>query len=141
MVEAPFAFFEMEEEAILAHTAQFEEAKLGVAPEAFDAVDVVFAAGKLVLVMMNAVVFAALEHEAVAGFPALGADVRPLDHPAGDDRHQLLAGTVFDDTHLDVLPTLVQADDRDFSARAAPPFPTHPARTASSFHPPPPRHP
>ena len=62
MVETPFAFLEVEEEAVLAHAAQFEEAEFGVTPKAFDAVDVVFTAGELVLVMMNAVVLAAFAH-------------------------------------------------------------------------------
>ncbi len=42
MIETPLAFLEVEEKAFLAHAAQFEEAELGVAPEAFDPVDVAF---------------------------------------------------------------------------------------------------
>ena len=102
MVKTPCAFFEVEEEALLAHAAQFEEAKLGVAPKAFDAVDVIFAAGELILVMMNAVVFVAFEHQASVGFPPVGVDVGSFKHPAGDDRHQLLAGAVFDHAQIDV---------------------------------------
>ena len=44
MVAAPCAFLEVEEEAIFAHAAEFEEAAFGVAPKAFDPIDVVFAA-------------------------------------------------------------------------------------------------
>ena len=96
VVETPLTFFEVEEEAVLANAAQFEEAKLGVTPKRFDAVDVVFATGELVLVVMDAVVFVALEDEAVVGFPAVGVDVGSFDHPPGDNRHQLLFGAVFD---------------------------------------------
>jgi len=60
MIEAPFAFLEVEKEAILAYAAELEEAELGVAPKAFDPVDVILAAGKLVLVMMNAVALRSL---------------------------------------------------------------------------------
>ena len=68
MVETPFAFLEVEEEAILAHTAQFEETELGVAPKTFNPVDVVLAAGELVFVVMNAVVLVAFEDQSVVGF-------------------------------------------------------------------------
>ena len=61
MIETPLTFLEVEEKAFLAHAAQFEEAELGVAPKAFDPVDVVFAAGELVFVVMDAMVFVALE--------------------------------------------------------------------------------
>lgn len=118
----------MEEEAILADAAQFAEAELGVAPEAFDPVAVVFAAGKLVFTVMDAMVFLALGDEAVAGPPAVGADVGSFAHASGGDRHQFLLGAAFDDVQLRALAALVQAADRDFSARAAPSLASHPTR-------------
>jgi hypothetical protein len=41
MVKTPLTFFEVEKEAFFADAAQFEEAEFGVAPKAFDAVDVI----------------------------------------------------------------------------------------------------
>ena len=122
MVEAPFAFFEVKEEAILAHAAQFEEAELGVTPKAFDPVDVIFAAGELILVMMDAVVFVAFEDEAVVGLPAVGVDVRPCKHPPGDDRHQFLLGAVLDHAQIDVFAPLMQANDGDLATRSTASF-------------------
>lgn len=40
MAEAPPAVLEVEQEEVPAHAAQLEEAELGEAPEALDAVDV-----------------------------------------------------------------------------------------------------
>jgi len=48
MIPAPLRFFKVKKEEFRAHAAQLEEAELGVAPKALDAVDVVFAADKLV---------------------------------------------------------------------------------------------
>jgi hypothetical protein len=42
---------------LLAHPALFDEAKFDVAPKAHDAVDVIFAAGKFVFVMVDASMF------------------------------------------------------------------------------------
>ena len=50
MIPAPFRFLEVEKEELRANAAQFEEAKLGVAPKALDPVDVVLAASELVFV-------------------------------------------------------------------------------------------
>ena len=90
MVKTPFTFFEMEKEAFFADAAQFEEAEFGVAPKAFDAVDMVSAASELVLMMMNAMMLVALEDEAVVSLPAVGVDVGSFDDPSGDNRHQFL---------------------------------------------------
>ena len=94
MVPAPFGFLEVEDEVFGADAAQLGEAQLGEAPEAFDPVDVVLAAGELVFVMMNAVVFVAAEHEAVVGLPAVGIDGGCGEHLALDDRHQFSLGAV-----------------------------------------------
>ena len=75
MIPTPFRFLEVEEEELAADTAQLDEAKLGVAPKALDPVDVVFSTGKLVFMMMDAMVLVALEDEAVVGFPAVGVNV------------------------------------------------------------------
>ena len=90
MVETPLTFFEVEEEAFLADAAKFEEAEFGVAPEGFDAVDVIFATGELVLMMMDGMVFVALETEAVVSLPAVCVDVGAFEHTPDDNRHHLL---------------------------------------------------
>ena len=127
VIETPLTFFEVEEEAIFANAAQFKEAEFGVAPKGFDAVDVVFAACELVLVMMDAVVFVALEDEAVVSLPSVGVDVGAFEDAPDDNRHQFLLGAVLYHAQIDVLSALVQADDGDFTTRPAPAFAPHPA--------------
>ena len=63
MVEAPLGFFEMKDEVFGPNAAKFCHAQLGEAPKAFDAVDVVFAAGKFIFVVMNAMMFIAVENK------------------------------------------------------------------------------
>jgi hypothetical protein len=75
VIETPLTFFEVEKEAVFADTAQLEEAELGVAPEGLEAIDVIFATGELVFVVIDAVVFVALEHEAVVSLPAMGIQI------------------------------------------------------------------
>jgi len=74
MVPTPCGFLEMKNEVIGADAAQFGEAQCGEAPEAFDPVDVVFAAGEFVLMMVNTMVFVTPEDEAIVGLPAVGRD-------------------------------------------------------------------
>jgi len=77
MIPAPLGFFVVKKEVFGADAPEFGERELGETPEALDAVDgsptrqpplfpsassVILAAGELVLVMMNTVVFVAFEH-------------------------------------------------------------------------------
>ena len=52
MIKKPFTFFEVNEEAIFADSAQLLESEFGVRLEAFDASDVIFSPGEFVLMMM-----------------------------------------------------------------------------------------
>jgi len=65
MIEAPFAFFEVEKETIFADSAQFEEAKFGITPKAFDAIEVVLPAREFVVVRMDAVVLVTAQDQAL----------------------------------------------------------------------------
>ena len=53
----------------------------GEAPEALDAIDVIFAARKLVLMMMDAVMLVATQNKAVIGLPAVGIKRWPRRAP------------------------------------------------------------
>ena len=72
MVPTPFGFFEVEEKVLGTDAAQFGEAQPGEAPEALDAIDVIFAARELVLMMVDAAMLVATQDEAVIGLPAIG---------------------------------------------------------------------
>ena len=122
MVKTPFAFFEVIEELFAAHAAQLGHAELGKGPEAFDTVDVIFTTGKLVLVMMDAVMFIPAGDQAVVGAPAIGVDIALAENATLDNRQKLLSGAVFHDTDKNVMPSFVQANDGRFAAGAAPPL-------------------
>ena len=74
MIETPFGLFEMEGEVIWRDAMKFGEAQFGETPKALGTVDAVLATGELIFVMMNAMMFAAVEKEAVMGLPAIGMD-------------------------------------------------------------------
>ena len=80
MIETPFGFLEVEGEAKWPDAMKFGEAQFGETPKALEAVDVVLASGELIFVMMNAMMFIAIEHEAVLGLPAIGLDRRLREH-------------------------------------------------------------
>ena len=64
MVPTPFRFLEVKKKVVGSDAAQFGEAEFGETPDAFDAIDVVFSAGELILVMVDAVVLVAAQDEA-----------------------------------------------------------------------------
>jgi len=133
MIPTPFRFLEVEEKVLGTDAAQFGEAQLGKAPEALDAIDVVFSAGELVLVMVDAVMLVAAQDEAVIGLPAVGINGGLGKHLALDDRHQGLLGAVLDDLGENLAAALEQADDGRLAARATPAFAAHPARPKVTF--------
>ena len=97
MVSTPVQFLKVEEKVVGTDSTQFSEAQFGEAPEAFDAIDVIFAARELILMMMNAVMLVATQDEAVIGLKAVGINGGLGKHLPLDDRHQCLLGAVFDD--------------------------------------------
>ena len=103
MIPAPLGFFKVKEEKVPAHSAQFDETKLRVAPKAFDAIDVVFAAGKLVLVVVNAPVFVTAQEQAIVAEQTVGIDGRFGKHLSPDDRLQFCPGAVFHHAGKDPL--------------------------------------
>ena len=107
MIETPFTFFEVEEEAIWADAAQFEEAEFGETPEALDAIDMVLAPGEFVFVVMDAVMLVALQDQPVIGPPAVSVDVAAFQDFSFDDRQKLSGRAVFHDADVDVVATFV----------------------------------
>ena len=53
MIPTPFRFFEVEEKVLGPDAAPFGEAQFGEAPETLDAMDVIFTARELVLMMVD----------------------------------------------------------------------------------------
>lgn len=133
VIKAPFGFFEVENEVFVTDTAQLREAQFGETPEGFNTIDVVLAAGELVSVMMDAVVFVAAQDKAVVGLPSVGVDGRLRKHLSLHNRHQLLSGAVLDDGGEDLSSALEQADDRGLAAGSASTFSTHPSCAEVAF--------
>ena len=127
VIPAPFGFFEMEEEELWSDAAQFDEAKLGVAPKALNAVDVIFATGELVFMMMNAAVFVTAKEQAVITEPSVGIDRGFGKNLSLDDRLQLCPGAVFHHAGEDLPAAFEQPDHRRLATRpASPPAPHAP---------------
>jgi len=133
MIPAPFRFFEVKKEELPADAAQFDEAELGVAPEAFDPVDMVFAAGKLVFVVMNAPVFVSAQEQAIVAQPAIGVNGCLGKHLSLDDRLQLCPGAVFHHASKDFASTFEKTDDGRFAARSTTTPAPNPSRTKVGF--------
>src|SRR5580700_6899650 len=96
MVKAELTLLEVEQEAVRVHSAEPGQTRLGVAPEAFDAVDVVGAIrlpGELIgSVIHSKVLLVTQVHQPVVATPAVGmndaverdfAPNRPLEHGFG----------------------------------------------------------
>jgi hypothetical protein len=65
VIEAPFGFFEMEEEGVGANAAKLRQTVFGVTPKRFDAVNMAASPSKFILAMMNTVVFIALKNQTI----------------------------------------------------------------------------
>jgi hypothetical protein len=79
MIEAELCFFEMEVEGMFGDAVELEQAAFGEAPEAFDAVDVLWSAGELVVGVADPEVLVEAEiDQAVVTSPArrYGARIR-----------------------------------------------------------------
>ena len=133
MVPTPFRFLEVKEKVVGTDAAQFGEPKFGKAPEALDAIDVVFSAGELILVMVDTVMLVTAQDEAVIGLPAVGVNGGLGKHLALDDRHQCGLGAVLDDLREDLAAPLEQPDDGRFATGPTTAFAAHAARAKVAF--------
>ena len=124
MVPSPLAFLEVKKKSILLNATEFGHPEFSKTPEAFNAIDVVLATDKFVLMVMHPVVLIAAGHEAIVSLPAVSVDVAVGEHMASDYWHQLSFGAVFDHAHKNSLSSLVEPDHRRF-----------PSRTSTSFSP------
>ncbi len=125
MIPAPLGFFEVEEEELRADSPELDETEFGVTPKAFDAVDMILSTRKLIVVMVDAAVFVASQHQAVVPEPAVGIDRGCGKHLSFDDRLQLCTGTVFHHFGKDPTAALEQPDHRRLSRRSASAPPPH----------------
>ena len=82
MIEAKFAFFQVKQELISSEPSQFSHPKLGITPERFNTVYVVFPARKFVFTVMDPMVLIAIGNKSIISLPAIGVHIRTLKYLA-----------------------------------------------------------
>ena len=83
----------------------------------------IFAASKLVLMVMDTEVFIAVENQAIVRLPAVGIDGGFVEHLALDDGHQCLLGAIFYDLREDLPSRLSRPITGVFPPAPRPRFP------------------
>ena len=123
MVEAELAFLEVEVKRVRVHPAESREACLGVAPEAFDAVDVAASsglAGELALAVIDTPVLLVPQvDQAVVTSPAVGVDHAATRDFASNRPLQHGFRAVRDDLGVDLARAFEDAEDRRLLPGAA----------------------
>ena len=122
VVESELALLEVVDESVGVHASQACQSGLGVAPEAFDAVDVVAAdvrAAELALAVIDAKMFLVADvYQPVVALPAVGADDGVQGHFAAYCPQNNVFRAVGDRLGVDVSLAFVDAKDRDLPCGA-----------------------
>lgn len=112
VIEAEFAFLQVEIEHLGTQSFELGKPMLGEAPEGLDAVDVIPFPGELIFTMIDPeMLHVANIHEPVIANPAIGVDHAGNIHLAADDRLQTGLGAIRDDLGVDVVATFEHAED------------------------------
>jgi len=131
VIEAKFAFFEMQIEVLAADAAPFRQAGFRRAPEALDAIDMdASAADKHVIAVLDPEVFAVAEvDQAIVANPAIAMDDTGHIDATANNRPQSRPFGVRDDFRIDAVLTFEDAEDDGLAAGPAAPFPANAAAT------------
>ena len=123
MVETKLRFLQMQVEGVSRQTFELSEPVLGEAPKGFDAVDVIFPVGELILTMADAEVFGiANVDEAVVADPAIGVNHGVEVDLSSDNPLESTLSGVRDDLSPDAVASLEDSEDDCFVARSSPSF-------------------
>ena len=133
VVEAPFGFLEVNEELFLPDSAKFRHAKLRKTPEGLDAVDVVFATGEFIGVMVDSVVSEAVCDKPVVSLPAIGVNIAAFNDAPLENRDQFCLGAVFDHAHEHPPLAFMKAQNRCFPTSSAPSLAANPLGSKIAF--------
>ena len=115
MIEAELGLLQVQIKRSAGHTVELRQAPLGVAPEAFNAIDMHRAAGELVGAVADAKVFVkAYVHQAVVAAPAIGVDNAGNVGLAPDDGLQSALGGIWHDLCVNTVSTLEQPEHHGF---------------------------
>jgi hypothetical protein len=117
MIEAELCFFEMEVEGMFGDAVELEQAAFSEAPEAFDAVDVLWSAGELVVGVADSEVLVEAEiDQAIVTSPAVGMEHGFGSDSAADHRLQSGFGGVRIDLGVDLVASFEQTEDDRLAA-------------------------
>ena len=119
MIESPLTFFEVNQKAITTNTTEPGHTCFGETPEGFDAVDMVFATGELIVSMIDAMMPITTGKEAVVCGPTIGVDIGTCQDTALNNRHNFLSTNPLHNTHVDAMTSLVQPYHRNLSGGPA----------------------
>lgn len=115
MVEAELAFFEVQVERVWMHAAEPCQPGLGIAPEAFDAVDVIAAdaaAAELVACVIDTqVLLVAHVHKAVVALESVRVNDRAKVHFPSNRGQNRCFRAIFDDLGVDLAMPFADAED------------------------------
>jgi hypothetical protein len=114
---------------ILTDTSQLSQSGLRIAPERFDSIDVVFAASKLVVMMMDSIMLIAIENQTAISTPAVGVHRSLAEDHTLDNGHQLGSRAVFDDFNEHLTPPHKKSDNGRFTSSTPAAFATDPPGT------------
>ena len=133
VVEAPFAFLEVEGELRFWDAIVAAQVAFGLAPEVLDAVDMVSPLGeKLAMVDAHVAELGHVEHvvglETVAIDHGIGLNARP------DDREERCRSNVWDDHRMHLAAPLEQSEDGNLAGSAAPQGPSRICKLSASSH-------
>lgn len=101
MVETELHFFQIKIEVLAAHAVITFQLGLCITPEVLNAVNVVAMADGETLLMIDAVVLKAVEHQPIVRAKAVSVDDAFRDDFCLDDLAQSLARDIFDNARID----------------------------------------
>jgi hypothetical protein len=134
MVKPKLTLFEMQVEGRWAHSTEANQARFGVTPETFNAVDVSTTFSEFVLAMIDAKVLAITDiDQAIVATPAVRIDHALKLDSTPDNRLESGPGAVGNDLSIDVTVPLKDSKDDRFPKSSASSFTLDAACTKERF--------
>ncbi len=134
MIEPILALFEMQVEGASRYSVELLQAPLGVAPEALNAVDMMCASGKLVLCVMDSVMFRVADiNESIIAAPTITMNNGFRSNATANNGLESGLRAVRHNLRIDFAVSLQQSEDRCLATGSTPALATHTARAEVAF--------
>ncbi len=134
MIESKLAFLQVQYERAFGDAVELGQASLGIAPEAFDAVDMVGPFSEMIFAVADAQVSGIAQvDETVIARQAIGQDRRIKLNMAANNGLERYRATIGHDLGEDALTAFEHAEDDRFLERAAPTLASDTPRTEERF--------